>query len=278
MDNIARGIIFRLVGGGADFGVNIWRTRPGIPERGDPYPEWSVASEITGGKFTGPVADLLEDEIYISANKEALAELDDFAKTGSENLFIVSTRLKDAIESLGPRGSEFIPVRTSLRAPDREDPLTGGGGEVVDGAYWLWNCYNWIDLIDEERSVPAIELGTIDQVRGDLPGSPVQAVRLWGSAGPQRGRRLAFKPIDYAVNPFFRIVGLPDGLFVSPAAAEALDDAGLLTRYGGLRVVFTELDLLSPPQEERVPLRVAGTDILLDETSPPLAPRNAPEN
>lgn len=246
-----------------NFFPNIKRTRPGIPERGEPPGEQSIASEITNGRFVGPIADQLEPEIFVSAHKTDLAELGNFEATGSDRLHVVSRKLKDVIEGLNTPKSEFIPVKVSLLAEGRSDPTAAGGGKIVDGAYWLWNCYNWLDLIDDELSTSTDDPGYHERIRGDLPGSPVQSVHYWGSTTPTSGRKLVLKPIDYTANPFFRIVGLEGDLFLGMAAADALKEAGLLKWEGDMRIAYMELDLLTPPSLRAPTMRVFGTDVLI---------------
>ena len=267
----AREILLRTQPDGLSFFPSIWRTCPGDQRRGHSVEESSIAIQITGSQFVGPVADKLENELFVSAYRKNLTELGNFEKTGSNRLHIVSTNLKNVIEELNTPKSEFIPIKVSLLAKDRrKGPNSFGGGSIVDGEYWLWNFYNWLDLVIDEQSIWGKSVGYRDRVRGDLPGSPVQPVHHWGSAAPTWGRRLVLKPIDYTANPFFRVVGIEDGLFLSMAAADALKEAGLLAWEGDMHIAYTELDLLSPPQVDQVPLRLAGTDnLLFDERAHP---------
>lgn len=279
MTGIAREILLRTQPNGLSFFQNIWRTQPVHPKNGDPAEERSIAVQITGSKFVGPIADKIEDKIFVSAYKKNLTELGNFEKTGSDRLHIVSAEFKDVIERLHTPSSEFIPITVSLLAKDcRIGQNSFGGGEIVDGAYWLWNCYNWLDLVIDEQSSWANEVGYRDRVRGDLAGSPVQPVHHWGSAAPTSGRRLVLRLIDYTANPFFRIVGIEDGLFLSLAAANALRDAGLLAWEGDIPIAYTELDLLSPPEGDGVPMKIAGTDVLIfDERAYPFPSLTPPQ-
>ena len=275
----AREILLRTQPDGLSFFGNIWRTCPGDPKLGHSVNEGSIAIQITGSQFVGPVADKLENELFVSAYRKNVKELGNFEETGSDRLHIVSTKLKNVIEELNTPKSEFIPIKVSLLAKGRRKGQNSfGGGAVVDGAFWLWNCYNWLDLVIDEQSSWENSAGYRDRVRGDLPGSPVQPVHHWGSAAPTWGRRLVLKPIDYTANPFFRVVGIEDGLFLSMAAADALKEAGLLQWEGDMRIAYTELDLLSPPQVDQVPLKIAGTDILLfDERAHPFPSLTPPQ-
>lgn len=274
-----REVLLRTQPNGLSFFVNIWRTRPGDSKRGHTVEERSIATQITGGQLVGSVADKLENELFVSAYHKNINELGNFEQTGSDRLHIVSTKLKNVIEGLNAPKSEFIPVKASLLAKDRRKGQNSfGGGSVVDGVYWLWNCYNWLDLVINEQSTWANSVGYDDRVRGDLPGSPVQPVHHWGSAAPTWGRKLVLKPIDYTANPFFRVVGIEDGLFLSMAAADALKEAGLLAWEGDVHIAYTELDLLSTPPIGQVPLKIAGTDILLfDERAHPFPSLTPPQ-
>lgn len=273
-----REILLRTQPNGLSFFVNIWRTRPGDPKHGHTVEERSIATEITGGQYVGSVADKLEKELFVSAYHKSVTELGNFEQTGSDRLHIVSTKLKNVIEGLNTPKSEFIPIKASLLAKDRRKGQNSfGGGSVVDGVYWLWNCYNWLDVVIDEHSTWTNSVGYSDRARGDLPGSPVQPVHHWGSAAPTWGRRLVLKPIDYTANPFFRVVGIEDGLFLSMAAADALKEAGLLAWEGDMHIAYTELDLLTTPLVGQVPLKIAGTDILiLDERAHPFSSLTPP--
>ncbi len=288
-----RDILLYVQLGTRSFHGNIYRTKIGIPERGDPYAEWSIASDITRGtvgEYAGAIIDQLEPDLYVGAYKSDLAELGNLEKTASDHLHIVSNKMKELIESISPKKSEFIPVHTSLLAKGRKDPTAAGGGQVIDGAYWLWNCYNWLDLIIEEDSDWAIHPANIqyrDYARGDLPGTPIQSLRSWGGVGPVRGRKLALKPINYETNPFFRIVGISNGLFISPAVAKALENAEMLAGKRDIPVYPFELDtsypvadpVPAPPDASDPPYRVFGTELLIaNYHSWPFPMRNVARN
>ena len=100
MTGIAREILLRTQPNGLSFFQNIWRTQPVHPKNGDPAEERSIAVQITGSKFVGPIADKIEDKIFVSAYKKNLTELGNFEKTGSDRLHIVSAEFKDVIERL----------------------------------------------------------------------------------------------------------------------------------------------------------------------------------
>lgn len=244
-----------------------------MPASGEPYPEISVASEIVRPTYVGSIAGQLENKIFVGAVKKNLNEVGDFSHTGAGRLEIVSTKMKTFIESFKPTKSEFFAVETSLLAEGEDGAMEAGGGAVISDAYWLWNCYNWLDLVDDARSDREPLLLPRHQVRMDLPGHPTQSVRSWGSSN-QQGRRLVLRSVDYTSNPFFRVTGINNALFISPDVADALESNGMLAWAGSVSVVYTELDTLSPPPAVAVPFRVFGTDRCIpDLFSRPFAPR-----
>lgn len=270
---VEREVLLRIEPLGVSFSPNIWRTEPGWPAPKEPYPDISVASEIVRPTYIGSIAGQLEEKLFVGAVKTNLNELGDFCHTGAGRLELVSTKMKTFIESFNPVKSEFFAVETNLLAEGDGGDMEAGGGVMINGAYWLWNCYNWLDLIDEARSEREPLLLPRKQVRMDLPGNPIQAVRSWGSSIEQR-RRLVLRSIDYASNPFFRVTGIPNALFVSPDVAEALDLKSMLAWEGSIFVRYTELDTLSPPSRVALPFRVFGSDrYIVDEFSRPFASR-----
>jgi hypothetical protein len=270
---VEREVLLRIEPLGASFSPNIWRTEPGRPAPGEPYSEISVASEVVRPTYIGSIAGRLENKLFVGAVKTNLNELGDFVHTGAGRLELVSTKMKAFIESFIPKKSEFVAVETSLLAEGEGGDMEMGGGAVISGAYWLWNCYNWLDLIDEVRSEREPLHPPREHVRMDLPGHPIQAIRPWGSPIDQQ-RRLILRSIDYDSNPFFRIIGIPNALFVSPAVADALECNGMLAWSGSVSVNYTELDTLSPPSSVPLPFRVFGSDRCIpDMFSPPFTPR-----
>lgn len=270
---VEREVLLRIEPVGVSFSPNIWKTEPGRPAPGEPYPEISVASEVVRPTYIGSITGRLENKLFVGAVKTNIKELGDFAHTGAGRLELVSTKMKAFIELFAPKKSEFFAVETSLLAEGEGGNMEVGGGAVISGAYWLWNCYNWLDLIDEVRSEREPLHPPREQVRMDLPGHPIQAVRSWGSS-IERRRRLILRSIDYASNPFFRVTGIPNALFISPAVADALECNDMLAWAGSVYVGYTELDTLSPPSHVALPFRVFDSDRCIpDQFSRPFASR-----
>lgn len=74
-----REVLLRIEPLGVSFSPNIWRTEPGRPAPGEPYPEISVASEVVRPTYIGSITGRLESKIFVGAVKTKLSELGDFA-------------------------------------------------------------------------------------------------------------------------------------------------------------------------------------------------------
>lgn len=84
-------------------------------------------------------------------------------------------------------------------------------------------------------------------------------------------RKLVLHDIDYDRHPFFHLVGLAKTVFISPAVAGALRDAGLRRPRGTIVIGDMWLDTTiayAPPDGGRinVPLRIFGTNIVAPDS------------
>lgn len=233
----------------------------------------SIFSKSLGRPFLGSVKDEIGDDLYVATDITDSREIDDFLPAGADHcLNVVSRKFKEVIEIFSPEKSEFFPVKM-IQKPKR------GGWKKIDnapeicGEYWIWNIYNWIDVIDDERSFWAKSHGNNawydERKREDVPGCPVQKIHYLGGGHDTVDRKLVLHDIDYDRHPFFHLVGLHKTVFISPAVAGALRDAGLLRPRGSMRIGDMSLDttiVYAPPPDGgriNVPLRISGTDIVL---------------
>jgi len=233
----------------------------------------SIFSKSLGRPFLGSVKNEIGDDLYVATDITDSREIDDFLSAGADHcLNVVSRKFKEVIEIFSPEKSEFFPLKI-IQKPKR------GGWKNIDSApeicdeYWIWNIYNWIDIIDEEKSVWEKYKGDDtwykEKIREDISGCPIQRFKYFGPPGYVEGRKLILSNIDYDRHPFFHLVGLPKTVFISPAVAGALRDAGLLRPRGSMRIGDMWLDttiVYAPPPDGgriNVPLRISGTDIVL---------------
>lgn len=113
----------------------------------------SIFSKSLGRPFLGSVKDEIGDDLYVATDITDSREIDDFLPAGADHcLNVVSRKFKEVIEIFSPEKSEFFPVKI-IQKPKP------GGWKKIDSApgigdeYWIWNIYNWIDAIDDERSI-----------------------------------------------------------------------------------------------------------------------------
>lgn len=76
------------------------------------------------------------------------ANLQDFM--GKDNFALVSDRFREAVEKHQPADVEFFPAKIELAKS--ASSLVGGGGDVVENGYWLFNSWRRVDVVDRERS------------------------------------------------------------------------------------------------------------------------------
>lgn len=266
-DCIADDFLMSLHPAGRSFTPNILIEPPVAGGDETTPPAKSGIIKAVSGRFTGSIADIVEQTLFVSAKHSSIEELGNFEMTGAAQIQIVSSKMKNLIEEFSPPKSEFFPVLVSLGRGGSEFNQDGGG-EIIANEYWLWHNFNWIDLIDNDQSDWSKDQGRftyVDQIRGDLPQNPLQAVRHWGSASNTPGRTLYLKDIDYSANPFFRIVGISGGPFISPQVAQLMAESGMLAHRGDVSIIPTRLNTMNDaevPEDKRCP-RIYGTDIVL---------------
>lgn len=142
--NGPREMLLRLVAAGLPFSPTVYSKRPcaGV---NDEFP--SELSRILGGKYHGPVKDIIPDTLFVMACMNDSHALPNLARTGMDQLNIVSSLMKEIIESFSPKKSEFLPASVVVYSDDSLQD-----GTILENSYWLWHHYNWLDLIDDEAS------------------------------------------------------------------------------------------------------------------------------
>ncbi|WP_162792409.1 hypothetical protein [Novosphingobium sp. P6W] len=256
------------------FTPNVYISPPNYSETAPVKATKSILIDAVSGRYSGSIHDILESTPVVTASDSDITKLGNFGKTGADQVQIVSDVLKRIIESFAPPKSEFYPLDVSLARKGREH-FEDGGGELIYGRYWLWNNYNWIDLIEESESVWKKGEGRFSHAehrRNDLDDCPIEIIRYWGTSNYLPQRKLTLREVDYIKNPFFRIVGVAGGPFIAPAVAAAIHDAGLRTPTGDVQIMATPLNTLDLPDPDvKRRLRIhSSNEILASYSSFPL--------
>jgi len=138
----------------------------------------SIFSKSLGRLFLGSVKDEIGDDLYVSTDITDSREIDDFLPAGADHcLNVVSRKFKEVIEIFSPEKSEFFPVKIIQKQKPGEWKKIDSAPEISD-EYWIWNIYNWIDAIDDKRSIWKKYHGDNAWYKEskieDIPGCPVQ--------------------------------------------------------------------------------------------------------
>lgn len=98
----------------------------------------------------GSIAEFVPDRIWLRAEATRRSDMPDCMQSSGQ--WVVSTTLKNLIESFSVLNTEFFPASVVLGAPGSDwEAGTWTPGEEIQG-YWLMNCWNRIDAIDAEAS------------------------------------------------------------------------------------------------------------------------------
>lgn len=103
-------------------------------------------SDISRTGFPHSMRDRIPAPIYIPSHSTKVAHIASYAPLFIKGFSIVDTRMKAVIEASRTRKSEFYPIGVILRKSRNYDVL--GGGEIVEGRFWLWYVHEVLDLID----------------------------------------------------------------------------------------------------------------------------------
>lgn len=229
----------------------------------------------------GSIAHLIPKDLYgftSVATEEDIPEFCDLATF--YGAFLIGSRMKSVIDSFSIPNSEIFPIEMVLRSRDVRENFLGddfqnfGGGPVVHGKHWLWNTYNYLDLVDWNKSTQ--KPYWVEGVRSDLAGAPPQTFSLVSNKDA-----LSLRLPDYAANPVFRILG-SSVTFISPGFAHALAKAGLIRNSSMKRhatIVISPYLLDRPrhtacliarrqnPEINMPPIRIVGTKIIEEYSS-----------
>lgn len=234
---------------------------------------------LTLSYIPGSLKGKIPDPLYVFSRGKTPDNPLEMAKVHyTKSLFVVSTKIKEVLETLPLKNSEFYPVSMvySAKGVNSEDY---GGGPVVAGTHWLWWCYSTLDLIDPERTEAA--LTPMAEPNKALDGSPMVSFHHVGKVQHKFPIKAALKSVPYDECAAFTILGWAAAdMIISPAFVKAFTKAGLIDPEGPVRVGVLPLDAprYAKVNDEfrrglipRKPvLRVFGTNILaVDSEDPP---------
>ncbi len=241
---------------------------------------------LTLGAMPGSLKGRMPEELYVFSRGNTPDKPLDMAQFSyTKSLFVVSNKIKQIIQGLPIKNSEFYPV-SMVYSNKGADPDVWGGGQVVSNTHWLWWCYAVYDLVDVECTQALLTPQT--EPNRAISKDPLVDFHHIGRRRSSPPITVGLKYVPYEESAAFRILGWSSAdMIVSPAFVNALTASGLVypdgpilisalpldgPRYAKIKVDFSKkLIPLKPP------LRIFGTNIITaDYNDLPFVSRRSP--
>lgn len=234
----------------------------------------------------GSISHTLPKDLFSFTSVSAEEDIPEFCDLDIlHGSFVIGPRLKSVVESFSIPNSEIFPIGMVLRSKDVRDLIPGddfknfGGGTVVFGKNWIWNTYNYLDLVDWDNSTEKPHW--VEGIRSYLADTPKQNFGMFSNR-----EALSLRVPDYANNPLFRILGSKT-TFLSPDFARSIAEAGIINtgstrRYATIKILPYLLDrprhtacLIARRQNPNInmpPIRIVGTSMIEEYSSAMFSP------